>query len=54
MHRQPALLDRGWFRGESYPVADHLAEYGLYLPSGPKLGREQIDDVIEVVRTVYS
>ena len=37
MHRQPALLSpRGLFRRD-YPVADALADQGLYLPSGAGL-----------------
>lgn len=46
MHRQPALLDRGLFATEVYPVTDELAEQGLYLPSGVGLTDEQVDTVI--------
>ncbi len=49
MHRQPALLERGWFKGEAYPVADHLAEQGVYLPSGLALTDEQLDTVCMTV-----
>jgi perosamine synthetase len=52
MHRQPALLKRGLFGGESYPVADELAAYGLYLPSGTGLSPEQADQVIASVQAV--
>lgn len=52
MHRQPALLDRGLFRGEEYPVADRLSEEGLYLPSGLKLTAEQMARVAAAVRQV--
>jgi perosamine synthetase len=52
MHRQPALRSRGWFASESYPVADHLAQSGLYLPSGVTLTDAQVDQVIEAVRAV--
>ena len=50
MHRQPALLHRGWFAGERYPVADRLAARGLYLPSGVGLTDDQIDEVCDAVR----
>jgi perosamine synthetase len=49
MHAQPALLSRGWFHGESYPVADRLARLGLYLPSGVALSDAQIDRVCEAL-----
>jgi perosamine synthetase len=45
MHEQPALLERGLFAGERYPVTDRLARRGLYLPSGLTLTEEQIDRV---------
>jgi len=45
MHRQPALLERGLFGGERYPVADEIAEQGLYLPSGVGLTDDQVDAV---------
>jgi perosamine synthetase len=50
MHRQPALLQRGLFDSEGYPVADRLADKGLYLPSGVGLTNEQVDLVTSVIR----
>jgi perosamine synthetase len=50
LHKQPALLRRGLFMGEKYPVAEHLARQGLYLPSGLGLKPEHQDRVIEAVR----
>ena len=44
MHRQPFLLERGLFAGEVYPVADELADQGLYLPSGVGLRDDEIAD----------
>jgi perosamine synthetase len=32
MHEQPVFKIRGWFRNESYPVAERLACRGFYLP----------------------
>jgi perosamine synthetase len=50
MHAQPALLRMGLFRGERYPVADRLAQRGLYLPSGLAITDEQINYVACAVR----
>ncbi len=50
MHEQPVFLERGWFRGERYPVADRLARQGLYLPSGLTLTEEQLSQVCQAVR----
>jgi perosamine synthetase len=47
MHRQPALLERNLFQGESYPVTDEIAEQGLYLPSGVGLTDDQVDQVVQ-------
>jgi perosamine synthetase len=46
MHRQPALVERGLFGGEEYPVADEIADYGLYLPSGVGLTDDEVDQVV--------
>lgn len=50
MHEQPALWDRGLFRGERYPVAERIARQGLYLPSGLTLTDEQMVAVARAVR----
>ncbi len=50
MHAQPALQKRGLFRDETYPVADHLARQGLYLPSGLSLSDAQLEQVCAAVR----
>ena len=52
MHRQPALLDLDLFDGESYPIAEHLHKYGLYLPSGVALRDGQVDRVADALRTL--
>jgi perosamine synthetase len=49
MHEQPALLERGLFAGEKYPVTERLARRGLYLPSGLGLTEEQIERVSDAV-----
>jgi len=49
MHEQPALLGRGLFAGERFPVTERLARQGLYLPSGLALQAQQLADVCAAV-----
>lgn len=35
-----------------FPVTEHIASHGLYLPSGLALGQEQIDTVCQAIRDV--
>jgi perosamine synthetase len=49
MHAQPALQKRGLFQEETYPVSDHLARQGLYLPSGVGLTEAQLEEVCSAV-----
>jgi len=52
LHEQPALHERGLFKGERYPVAERIARKGLYLPSGLALTEPQIDRVLSALRSV--
>jgi perosamine synthetase len=54
MHEQPALLKRGLFRNERYPVAETLSRQGLYLPSGLALTSDQLSQVCDAVTEVLS
>ncbi|MBF0267996.1 MAG: DegT/DnrJ/EryC1/StrS family aminotransferase [Alphaproteobacteria bacterium] len=54
MHLQPALLDRGLFEGESYPVTERISRRGLYLPSGLKMTQDQMRAVCSAVREALS
>lgn len=54
MHEQPVFLQRGWFRGERYPVSERIARQGLYLPSGLALTEEQLEEVCDAVHRVLS
>jgi len=54
MHEQPVLLAKGYFRGERYPIAERLARYGLYLPSGMTLTETQIEEVCASVRSILN
>lgn len=49
IHEQPVYLSRGLFVDEHYPVAEHIARQGLYLPSGLSLTVEQLEEVCRVV-----
>ena len=52
MHQQPVFHRMGFFQqGESYPVAERLGKYGLYLPSGLSLTDSQNARVCDVVRS---
>jgi perosamine synthetase len=50
MHEQPAFLQQGLFANDSFPVAEHLARQGLYLPSGLTLTEAQLEAVCQAVR----
>lgn len=54
MHLQPVFLDRGLFNNEHHPVAECLAEYGFYLPSGLALTEEQIRRVAEATQVILN
>ena len=45
MHLQPVLTNKGFFKNEKFPVAEHLAERGFYLPSGLSLKGDEIRKV---------
>jgi len=50
MHEQPVFINRGWFKGERYPVAERIARRGFYLPSGMALSREQCEGAADALR----
>jgi len=52
MHEQPVFQRRGLFQGERYPIAERLAQQGLYLPSGMALTEEQLEYVAKTVREI--
>ena len=49
MHEQPALRRTGLFEDDRHPVAERLAQQGLYLPSGPTLTPKQLEQVCDAV-----
>ena len=52
MHQQPVFNNMGLFSGIQCPVAEQIARYGLYLPSGVALTDKQIDRVIDIVSDI--
>jgi perosamine synthetase len=54
MHEQPALLRKGLFNGEKYPVSERISRQGLYLPSGLTISEEQINIVTTAVKEVLA
>ena len=52
MHLQPVFQKKGWFINEHYPVAERIAEYGFYLPSGLGITDEEIKTVSEVLKFI--
>ena len=54
IHQQPVYNKRGWYANESYPVAENLAEYGFYVPSGLALTEENIREVVQRLREILA
>lgn len=52
MHEQPVLRKMGLFKDEVYPVAEKIARYGFYIPSGLTLTNKQITRVSMAVKSV--
>ncbi|GGG96961.1 DegT/DnrJ/EryC1/StrS family aminotransferase [Pedobacter zeae] len=49
MHEQPVFKKMGLFKNENYPVAEQLARYGFYIPSGIGLSQTNLEDVISTI-----
>jgi perosamine synthetase len=54
MHRQPVLLKMGVIEDCNFPVADKMANYGFYLPSGLGIGDGEISLVSKKLIEVLS
>jgi perosamine synthetase len=52
LHDQPILKKLGLIDNEVFPIADAAYKFGLYLPSGMTLTKEQIDTVCIELNTV--
>lgn len=49
LHHQPALIHKGLFTHQKFPVADTLSRRGLCLPSGLALGTKDIHFVCRII-----
>ncbi len=56
MHSQPVFHDRDLFcnASDKYPVADRIAERGLYVPSGLAITDMQIDHVCDAIERIFN
>jgi len=52
MHEQPVFRKMGLFGGQSCPVAEHMARFGFYIPSGLSLTDEQMVEVSDALHEV--
>ena len=52
MHEQPVFQEMNLFKGEQYPVAEDLAQKGLYLPSGSSLKKEKIEEICQTIKEI--
>lgn len=50
IHKQPAYLKQGMFKGISCPNAERLSERGFYIPSGIGITDEQLEVVADKVK----
>jgi perosamine synthetase len=54
MHEQPVFQRMGLFRNERYPIAERLARYGFYIPSGVALTEAQMAHVVESLKAIFA
>jgi perosamine synthetase len=54
MHQQPVFQEMGLLKDEKYPIAEALAQKGLYLPSGSGLKGEEIEKVCQTIKEIRS
>ncbi len=54
MHLQPVFTGKGWYKNESYPVAEKIANRGFYIPSGLALTSDQMSRVVEGLKKVLN
>ena len=53
MHEQPVFTAMGLFENEIYPVAEHLARCGFYIPSGLALHQDELESVVQAIKLFY-
>ncbi len=54
MHQQPILKKMKIFKKEKFPITEQLSKYGLYLPSGLKLKRNEIIQICNVLKKIFN
>lgn len=54
IHQQPALVERGLFAGERYPVAQDLSRRGFYVPSGLAITEAQLHRVSDALHQLMA
>ena len=50
LHKQPVLRNMGFFKNQTFPVAEKLAHRGFYIPSGLGLENNQIEEVVTIIK----
>tara|TARA_B100000963_G_C22535662_1_gene629660 strand:+ start:53 stop:1180 length:1128 start_codon:yes stop_codon:yes gene_type:complete len=50
IHKQPVFLNKGLFVNDFHPNAEHISEYGFYLPSGLSITINEIDIVTDTLK----
>lgn len=54
IHRQPAFNRLGFFKNESYPVADSLSSSGISLPLGLALKKKDVKQVCTLINRTFN
>jgi perosamine synthetase len=54
MHQQPVLRKMGFFKNETYPVAEMISERGFYVPSGIKISISQIQFTVRSINEIFN
>ena len=52
LHEQPALLDKGLYENEQFPVTYKSSRQGFYLPSSMNLTNTQINFVVDQIKDI--
>ena len=52
MHDQPIFKKMKLFKKGNYPNTEHLAKYGLYLPSGLRLNKSKIEFICRTLKRI--
>jgi perosamine synthetase len=53
MHKQPILIQKGYFKNVSLPNSEYLSNYGFYIPSGLNLYELEIRKVAKILLNYF-